>query len=186
VERLHRHLRPLVVAVATLAVSAGVVLAGGGGLTMPDAAADGLAKASAAAGKTVPVVARPQAPEVEEQPAVPAEPAEPAEPADGQAAEDETASEPCPMLAPGEEYETHGAKVCAAAHADVPDGYANRGAYVSEVARDNHGAEVKAEKAANDGVPEVAKQAQQKAKEKAQAAGAPADAGPPAGKGGRP
>jgi type IV secretory pathway VirB10-like protein len=181
-ERLHRHLRPLVVAVATLALSAGVVHAGGG-LTMPEAAADGLAKASAAAGKTVPVVARPAAPRVEEQPA---EPAEPTEPADEQTAEEETAAEPCPMLPAGEEYETHGAKVCAAAHADVPDIYANRGEYVSTVARDNHGAEVKAEKAANDGVPEVAKQAKQKAKEKAQAAGAPADAGPPAGKGGRP
>ena len=179
-ERLRHHLRPLVAAVATLALSAGVVLAGGG-LTMPGAASDGLARAADAAGKTVPVVARPQAPAVAEQPA---EPAEPTEPADEQTAEEETAAEPCPMLPAGEEYETHGAKVCAAAHADVPDGYANRGAYVSVIARDNHGAEVRAEKAA--GVPDVAKTAKQKTKEKAQAAGAPADPGPPAGKGGRP
>ncbi len=179
-DRLRHHLRPLVAAVATLALSAGVVLAGGG-LTMPDAAADGLATASAAAGKTVPVVNRPVAPEVDEQPAEPAEPTEPEE----EPAEDE-AVEPCTLLPEGEEYATHGAMVCAAAHADVPEGYANRGEYVSEVARDNHGAEVRAEKAAGDGTPEVARAAKQKAKERAQAAGAPADPGASAGKGGRP
>jgi hypothetical protein len=176
-ERLHRHLRSLFVAVATLALSAGVVLAGGG-LTMPDAAKDGLERAAEAAGKTVPVVARPEAPAVPEQPVQ--EPAEePEEPA-------EEADKPCTVLPAGEEYETHGARVCAAAQAEVPDGYANRGAYVSEVARDNHGADVRAEKAADGGVPDRAKAAQEKAKAKAGAAGAPANAGPPAGVGGRP
>jgi hypothetical protein len=173
-ERLHRHLRPLVVAVATLALSAGVVLAGGG-LSMPDAAADGLAKASAAAGKTVPVAAQPEAPAVPEQPEQ--EPAEepeqePAEPA-------EEADAPCAMLLDVEDYETHGAKVCAAAQADVPEDYANRGAYVREVAQDNHGAEVRAEKAANGGVLDRAKAAKEKAKAKADAAGAPAERGRP-------
>lgn len=173
-ERLHRHLRPLVVAVATLALSAGVVLAGGG-LTMPDAAKDGLDRAAEAAGKPVPVVARPEAPDVPEQPEQ--EPAEepeqePTEPA-------EEADEPCAVLPEGVEYETHGAKVCAAAQAELPDGYDNRGAYVREVARDNHGAEVRAEKAANGGVPDHAKAAKEKAKAKADAAGAPADRGRP-------
>lgn len=177
-ERVHRHLRPLVVAVATLALSAGVVLAGGG-LTMPDAAKDGLDRAAEAAGKTVPVVARPEAPAVPEQPEEqpvnepeqePAEPAEP--PAEG-------ADAHCTVLPEGEEYATHGAKVCAAAQADVPDGYANRGAYVREVARANHGAEVRAEKAANGGVPAHARAAKEKAKAKADAAGAPADRGRP-------
>jgi hypothetical protein len=39
------------------------------------------------------------------------------------------------------EEPNHGAVVCGAAQAETPDGYANHGAYVSEVARDNHGAE---------------------------------------------
>lgn len=34
---------------------------------------------------------------------------------------------------------TNGAVMCGAAQAETPDGYANRGAYVSEVAKDNHG-----------------------------------------------
>jgi hypothetical protein len=183
-ERLHRHLRPLVVAVATLALSAGVVLAGGG-LAMPDAAGDGLDRAAEAAGKTVPVVNRPEVPAEPEQPAPkPAdepeqEPVEQPEPAD-------EADAPCAILPEGEEHETHGAKVCAAAQAEVPEGYANRGEYVSEVARDNHGAEVRAEKAANGGVPDQAKAAKEKAKAKADAAGAPANPGPPAGTGSRP
>jgi hypothetical protein len=183
-ERLHRHLRPLVVAVATLALSAGVVLAGGG-LTMPDAASDGLERAAEAAGKTVPVVARPEAPAVPEQPAQerPEEP-EPAEQPEQEPAED--ADEPCAVLPEGEEYETHGAKVCAAAQAPLPEGYANRGEYVSKVARDNHGAEIAAEKAANGGIPDAAKAAKEKAKAKAEAAGARANPGPPAGVGGRP
>ncbi len=177
-EQLHRHLRPLVVAVATLALSAGVVLAGGG-LTMPDAAKDGLDRAADAAGKVVPVVARPEAPVVPEQPEQ-----EPAEEPEQEPAEE--ADEPCAVLPEGEEYETHGAKVCAAAQAPLPEGYANRGEYVSEVARDNHGAEVRAEKAANGGIPDRAKAAKEKAKAKAEAAGAPANPGPPAGVGGRP
>jgi hypothetical protein len=172
------------VAVATLAVSAGVVLAGGG-LTMPEAAKDGLDRAAEAAGKPVPVVARPEAPAVPEQPEQePAEqpeqePAEPAEPA-------EEADAPCALLPEGEPYETHGAKVCAAAQAPLPEGYANRGEYVREVARDNHGAEVRAEKAANGGVPDQAKAAKEEAKAKAEAAGAPANPGRPDGVGGRP
>lgn len=54
---LARHLRGMAVAVVALAITAGMVLAGG---PMPEAAADGLETASDAAGKTVPVANEPQ------------------------------------------------------------------------------------------------------------------------------
>jgi hypothetical protein len=37
------------------------------------------------------------------------------------------------------EEPNHGGVVCGAAHAETPEGYANHGAYVSEVAKENHG-----------------------------------------------
>lgn len=169
-------------AVATLALSAGVVLAGGGA-AMPDAAADGLQRAEQASGKVVPVVNVPAVPDVAEQPAEPAE----EEPAEEEPAEEPDGAKACELLPEGSEYANHGAKVCAAAQAEVPEDYANRGAYVRGVARDNHGAEVRAQKAANGGVPDAAKAAKEKAKEKARSEGAGAGAGADAaGGGGRP
>jgi hypothetical protein len=54
---LARHLRGMAVAVVALAITAGMVLAGG---PMPDAATDGLARAAEAAGKVVPVASEPE------------------------------------------------------------------------------------------------------------------------------
>jgi hypothetical protein len=167
--RLRLHLRPVVVAVATLALSAGVVFAGGG-VVMPEAAADGLAVAAEAAGKVVPpAVGLPAVPNepADEEPAE-EEPAE-EEPSEEPATEEEPAEEPCPVL---DEYPNHGAKVCAAAQGEVPEGYASRGAYVREVARANHGSEIAAQKEANGGVPDAAKAAKERSKEKPKAGGA--------------
>ena len=66
VHRLTRHLRGLLVALAALVLTAGAVLAARPASVEapPDAAGDGLTRASEAAGKTVPV--RPEAPAVPE------------------------------------------------------------------------------------------------------------------------
>jgi hypothetical protein len=163
VELLRHHLRPLGVALATLALSAGVVFAGGGA-SMPDAASDGLERAAEASGKTVPVRLHEvveEEPVVEDEPVVEEEPVVEDEPV---VEEEPVDDQPCPVL---DEYETHGAKVCAAAQGEVPEGYANRGEYVREVARANHGAEVAAEKAANGGRPDAAGKAKERAAQKA-------------------
>lgn len=109
---MHR-LRGLLIALAVLAISAGAVLAG-----LPQAAADGLARASEASGKIVP--ARPAAePTVEE----PDEDIDEDEDTDEET--DEDADRP----------DNHGAVVSEAAQGETPAGWRNHGAYVSAVAR---------------------------------------------------
>jgi hypothetical protein len=119
VHRITRHLRGLLVALATLALSAGVVLAARpASVEAPAAAAgDGLTRASEAAGKIVPVQPEP--------PAVPG-----ADEEEGDA--DLTANE-------GERPQNHGWFVSQAATGATPESAENHGAYVSEIARGDDG-----------------------------------------------
>jgi hypothetical protein len=158
-----RLFRSLITAAAALALTAAVATAH----QMPSASVDGLATASTASGKIVPVghlVAPEDTVQPDEQLAD-----ETLAQEDEQSDEADTTDEAdSHCIAPEAEATTntdetsdatddtsdtaedttteteepnHGAVVCGAAQAETPDGYANHGAYVSEVARDNHGAE---------------------------------------------
>jgi hypothetical protein len=121
------------VAIAVLALSAGAALAGHSAPTTPAAAADGLKRASEAAGKTVPVAGPPAAApdeKTDEDADVDAEAAQPAAPVDTQAAE---------------HPDNHGKTVSEAATATTPDGFDNHGQYVKTIATDNHGQDVAAD-----------------------------------------
>lgn len=118
-QQITRHLRGLLVALATLALSAGVVLAARpASVEAPAAAAgDGLDRASDAAVKVVPVGPEaPAAPEVDEG-------EEPVEPTVGE----------------GERPQNHGWFVSAAAKGATPEAFKNHGAYVSEIAHGDDG-----------------------------------------------
>ena len=121
VHRITRHLRGLLVALATLALSAGVVLAARpASVEAPAAAAgDGLDRASEAAGKIVPV--QPEAPAVPE------------------ADEDEDEEVADPTVGEGERPQNHGWFVSQAATGATPASADNHGAYVSEIARGDDG-----------------------------------------------
>jgi len=122
VHRITRHLRGLLVALATLALSAGVVLAARPASVEapPAAAGDGLTRASEAAGKVVPV-----------QPAAPAVP---------ETDEDEAGDEGAPDAdAAGERPQNHGWFVSQAATGPTPESADSHGAYVSEIARGDEG-----------------------------------------------
>jgi hypothetical protein len=130
VHRPIRQLRGLAIAIAALALSAGFVLAARPA-AMPDAAGDGLARASDAAGKVVPVrPEHPTAPEV------------------GTAASDDTTgkddttaedSDTADATAADAAAETHGSFVSEAAKADTPDGFDNHGQYVRTIAQGDDG-----------------------------------------------
>jgi hypothetical protein len=128
VHRLTRHLRGLLVALATLALSAGVVLAARPTSVEapPAAAADGLLTGSEAAGKTVPVgpeqVTLPEADEDADEDAPEVDEAEDAE-----------------LAATGERPQNHGWFVSQAAQGATPESAANHGQYVSEIARGDDG-----------------------------------------------
>ena len=116
-DRVRRHLKSLTVALAAVALSAGLVA----GHEMPGAADDGLATAAEAAQKTVPVgppAVEPEVPVVEE-PVV--------------------AEEPELDDVDSERPQNHGWFVSEAANAETPDGFRNHGEYVSSVARGNDG-----------------------------------------------
>jgi hypothetical protein len=115
-------LRGLLVALAAVALSAGVVLAARP-VSAPAAHADaGLERASQAAGKTVPVtVQTPTAPD-----------------ADADADQDEDTTTDAPTTDPARKL-NHGWYVSQAARADTPAGFANHGAYVSSIAKGDLG-----------------------------------------------
>lgn len=123
--------RHLVIALAVLALTAGVALAGRSALTTPTAASAGLQRASEAAGKTVPVAGQVEeaAPEADED-------------ADADAVED------APAVA-AEHPDNHGKLVSEAAHATTPAGFDNHGQYVKTVATDNHGHAADAQRGAS-------------------------------------
>jgi hypothetical protein len=126
VHRLTRHLRGLLVAIATLALSAGVVLAARPATVEAPAAAaaDGLTTAGAAAGKTVPVQAEtPAAPDADE------DTDEDAPEVDDEADADAAADRP----------QNHGWFVSEAAKAATPAGSENHGQVVATIARSDAG-----------------------------------------------
>ena len=117
-----RRLRSLIIALAVLALSAGLVA----GREMPEAAADGLATAAEAAGKIVPV--GPPAPTE----GAPVEDVEEDEPGDEVTEPAEEVVEPVVVM-------NHGSVVSEAAKAETPEGFRNHGAYVSSVAKGDDG-----------------------------------------------
>jgi len=163
VHRLTRNLRGLLVALATLVLTTGVVLAARPDAVdaPPAAAGDGLTRASEAAGKTVPV--RPQAPAAPED-------EDENEDEDVPEAEEEEAGADATA---GERPENHGWFVSEAAKAETPEAFDNHGAYVSEIAR------------GDEGKPEAATAARESGSAKAEAAKArKADRAPKGAKGG--
>lgn len=130
-----RRLRGLFIALAVLAISAGAALAG-----LPQAAADGLARAAEASGKTVPVGPDVQPPAEEQEQVVDEE-------------QDEETEAPDPETEEAADTDNHGATVSEAAQGETPAGWLNHGAYVSAVARGlaQPGDEAPAEAVANGG-----------------------------------
>jgi hypothetical protein len=128
--RLHSHARGLLVAIAILALTTGAALARAADPaagSMPDAALDGLERATEMSGKTVPVAA----------PAAGADEDEDVdENVDGEPAEGGAAEHP----------DNHGGTVSEAAHGATPEAFDNHGQYVRSVATDNHGQAVSAER----------------------------------------
>lgn len=130
--RITCHLRGLLVALATLALSAGVVLAARpASVEAPAAAAgEGLTRTSEAAGKIVPV--RPEAP------AVPG--ADEDEDVDEDVPDgDDEEEDADPSTSEGERPQNHGWFVSQAATGATPASADNHGAYVSEIARGDDG-----------------------------------------------
>ena len=128
--RLTRHLRGLLVALATLALSAGVVIAARPTSVdaPPAAAADGLSTATEASGKSVPVRAEgPAAPDVDQE-----------QDADQAAPEVDAEADAAPAAA-GERPQNHGWFVSEAAKGATPESADNHGQYVSEIARSDAG-----------------------------------------------
>jgi hypothetical protein len=127
--RLHRHARGLLVAIAVLVLTAGAALARSADPaagSMPDGAASGLERATEMSGKTVPVAA-------------------PAAGADEDEHVDENVDEEPADDAPADHPDNHGAAVSEAASGATPESFANHGQYVRSVATDNHGQSVSAE-----------------------------------------
>jgi hypothetical protein len=122
--RLPSRLRGPIIALAVLAVSAGVASAARPEPSTPDAAADGLERARNASGLDVPIAGPPTV-EVDVPDTTVNDPVgEADEPSAG---------------APAEHPENHGADVVQAAQADTPAEFENHGQYVKSVATDNHG-----------------------------------------------
>jgi hypothetical protein len=141
--RLLRASRGMLVAVAVLALTAGIALAGRAipaSHQMPDAAASGLQRASEAAGKTVPVAAPESGTDGNEN-------ADETEPPETEAPETEPPESPDagqPGGPTAEHPANHGADVSKAAQAETPAGFDNHGQYVRSIAMANHGPTVAA------------------------------------------
>lgn len=131
--RLIRRTRGFAIAAAVLALTASAALAGRSALSTPTAATDGLARAAAAAGKTVPVAAQPEsAPTADE---------------DTDVDENEPAEDPADDS--GVHPDNHGKLVSEAAKGATPEAFDNHGAYVKSVATVNHGLDPDAERGAS-------------------------------------
>ncbi len=124
-----RRFRSLVIALAVLALSAGIAFAA---RQMPQQSADGLSKAAEAAGKTVPV-GHPTVTSSDEGKDADIDD-EAGEGADAAAAEAPDEAEAPDADEPADQPDTHGATVTEAAQGETPAGWANHGAYVSAVA----------------------------------------------------
>lgn len=139
---LIRHARGLIIALAVFGLSATAVFAGGGALT---------ADRTAAPGGNHPAVVAPtgdegaeaqdeaEAPDAEETETPDADEAEAPDVDEVDAEDAEPSETPEDTSTTADAPDTHGAVVSQAAAMPVPDGFANRGAFVSCVARMNHG-----------------------------------------------
>lgn len=143
--RISRHLRPLLISVVALLLTAGLALA-----AKPTDTGSGRTTGSEASDKTVPTVVADQTTDA----AAAAEANEDTTTetdqttdATGDAA-DHCLIDPTTATAEALAALNHGAVVCWAAHQVTPEGYANHGAFVSEWARKNHGADASAKGAA--------------------------------------
>jgi hypothetical protein len=131
-----QRLRPLLIGVVVLLLTAGIAFA-----SKPSAPASGPATGTEASGKTVPVVddqkdASEDAADVDDA----TETVEAAEDAETDAeASENCATDPTGLTGDALAQLSHGSIVCWAASQDTPEGYANHGAWVSEWAKKNHG-----------------------------------------------
>lgn len=135
--RTLQRLRPLLIGLVVLLLTAGIALAG-----KPSAAPDGLTVAGEAAGQAVPVQAG--ADEQEEQDEQDEGDEGDQDEAVPDADTDEDGGENCATDPTGLTVEAlaelkHGSIVCWAAHQATPAGYDNHGQWVSEWAKQNHG-----------------------------------------------
>jgi len=131
--RVTRHARGLLIAVAVLALTAGVAFARAADPaagSMPDAASSGLERATEVSGVSVPVAA-PAGNEDQD--------------AEGDAEETEPAADEPAEDAAVDHPDNHGAAVSEAAQGATPADAANHGQYVRTVATDNHGQATSAE-----------------------------------------
>ncbi|HEX5013911.1 MAG TPA: hypothetical protein VFV72_07080 [Candidatus Limnocylindrales bacterium] len=130
--RLSRHARGVLVAIAALVLTAGAAVAARPTTAPapPAAASGGLDRAVEAAGKTVPVAVPVDLPE---QPTVDEDADDPVEHGDA------------PEANAGEHPDNHGAAVSAAAQGPTPDSATNHGQFVRSVATANHGQDVAAD-----------------------------------------
>jgi len=124
-------LRPLLIGVVVLVLSAGVALA-----DKPPTAGDGRAVASQASGKTVPVVDAADEDADEEK----SETDETDETVEAHESSDNCTTDPNTLNATQLAEATHGSIVCWAAHQETPEGYDNHGEFVSWWAHQNNGA----------------------------------------------
>ena len=136
--RLTSHARPLIAALAVLALGASSALAAAAhpaAHQMPAAAAPGLQRAAEAAGKTVPVAAPAAGADQNEN----ADATEPPETEPAEAGGQDQGSAPT-----ADHPDNHGTDVSKAAQAQTPAGFDNHGQYVRSVATANHGKTVDA------------------------------------------
>jgi hypothetical protein len=134
VNSVFRHLRPLLVSVVALILTAGIAFA-----AKPSTPANGLAVAGQASGKTVPVVSG------GDENATPDEETESDEDTDTETNEDSggdnCATDPATLTAEELAAATHGSIVCWAAQQDTPAEFDNHGAWVKSWATDNAGSD---------------------------------------------
>lgn len=144
---LHR-LRPLLISLIVLILTAGIAFAG-----KPSTPADGLSVASEASGKTVPVHAEQGDEDVDADELAKTDEEQDTAELDAEQGDGGDHCATDPTTATEEELAAlnHGAIVCWAAHQATPDGYTNHGAFVSEWARKNHGADNAAARSGNSG-----------------------------------
>jgi len=134
-------LRPLLISLVVLVFTAGIAFAG-----KPSTPANGLAVASEASGKTVPVRAQVEEAEDEEVEAEEEEAPELEEQVESEEAGENCATDPTALTAEELAEVRHGSVVCWAAHQETPEeGYANHGEWVSEWAQKNRGHDFGAE-----------------------------------------
>lgn len=129
-----RHLRPLLISLVALILTAGIAFA-----AKPSTPANGLAVAAQAAGKTVPVVS------TGDENTAPDEETESDEDTDTETNEDSggdnCATDPTDLTAEQLAALGHGSVVCWAAHQDTPEGFDNHGAWVKSWATENAGSD---------------------------------------------